>query len=93
MTPLALTWVIGALWVIGLIIGLVALIMITGLLSSILNSARKVAVDAGDAYDSTEIMSGGVRGVDGLSETNDLANQVPGLTDAYLAKLRRGGSQ
>ncbi|MDP9227847.1 MAG: hypothetical protein M3M99_02200 [Actinomycetota bacterium] len=93
MITLGLTTFIGILWVIGLLIGLVALINVVRILGVIHAAARQVATDAGFAYDNAEIMSGGVKGVDQLAETESLANQVPDLASAYLGKLGRGDRQ
>lgn len=93
MIPLALGFFITAFWIIGILIGIGALILGASLLISIDASANRIAADADEAYESAEMMSGGVKGVDQLSETNDLASQVPGLATSYLGKLGRGGSQ
>lgn len=92
MIPLALSFFIGLFWIIGILIGIGALIAGATLLISIEASANRIDADARDAY-GAEMMSGGVKGVDGLSETNNLAGQVPGLATSYLGKVQRGGRQ
>lgn len=93
MIPLALGFFIGLFWIIGILIGIGALIAGATLLISIEASANRIDQDASDAYEGAAMMSGGVKGVDGLSETNNLAGQVPGLATSYLGKVRGGGSQ
>lgn len=75
-----------ALIIIGLVVGVVIALLVIFLLQSTLNPLRAVLKDIELAH-TAPMLTRGVPGTDQLSQTRRLAEQVPGLALAYLAKL------
>ncbi len=86
MTLFAVSTAVAILSVIGLVVGLVVLVVVIGLLNSTLAPLRQVLGDVQDAK-TVPMLEHGVKGLDQLSRTQQLANSVPPLAVAYLQKL------
>jgi len=87
MTPIAIGTGLAILAFIGLVIGLVVLLVVVVLLTAVLTPIRGITRYANDVPEVAPFMTDGVRGVDGLRRTGQLANSLPPLAEAYLAKL------
>jgi hypothetical protein len=74
--------------IIALVIGLVVLLVVIALLTAVLSPAREIARHASEAPENAPFINNGVRGVDELSRTRNLASQVPPLALAYLQKVQ-----
>ena len=79
-----------ALAVIGLVVGFVVLLVVIWLLSQVLAPLRKVLGDVTSA-NTAPMLTRGVPGTDQLGTTRRLADSVPPLALAYLAKLGLAG--
>ena len=75
--------------IIGLVVGLVVLGLVIFLLQSTLAPLRKVLGDVTNA-NTAPMLQRGVPGTDQLGQTRRLAESVPPLALAYLAKLGAG---
>ena len=72
--------------IIGLVVGLVVLLVVIKLLNDTLTPLRKILADVQGAH-SAPLLERGVPGTEQLSQTQRLAQSVPPLALAYLAKL------
>jgi hypothetical protein len=72
--------------IIGLVVGLVVLIVVIKLLNDTLTPLRSVLADVENAK-TAAMLERGVPGTDQLGQTRRLADSVPPLALAYLAKL------
>jgi hypothetical protein len=87
MTPiLGVSTTVTVLAIIGLVVGLVVLLVVIWLLQSTLAPLRAVLTDVNSAHDAP-MLERGVPGTDQLGQTRRLAESVPPLALAYLAKL------
>jgi hypothetical protein len=75
-----------ALIIIGLVVGVVILLVVIFLLQSTLNPLRAVLKDV-ELAKTAPMLTRGVPGTDQLDQTRRLAQTVPPLALAYLAKL------
>ena len=76
--------------VIGLVVGFVVLLVVIWLLSQVLAPLRKALADVQSA-NTAPMLTRGVPGTDQLGTTRRLADSVPPLALAYLAKLGLAG--
>ena len=83
---LAVTSTQSALAIIGLVIGFVVLLVVIKLLNDTLKPLRAVLADLQDAK-TAGMLEHGVPGTEQLGQTRRLADSVPPLALAYLAKL------
>jgi hypothetical protein len=83
---LAVSSTIAVLAIIGLVIGLVVLIVVIFLLNGVYSPIRKILSDVKVA-NTAPMLTRGVPGTDQLGQTRQLAESVPPLALAYLAKL------
>jgi hypothetical protein len=90
MSLLAVSTAGAILAILGLVVGLVVLGVVIILLQGVLSPAREIAQQAKQAPDVAPFLTNGVQGVDELSRTRQLTNQVPPLALAYLDKVQRG---
>lgn len=90
MSPLAVSTAGAILAILGLVVGLVVLGVVVMLLGAVLSPAREIAQQAKQAPDVAPFISDGVKGVDELGRTRQLANQIPPLALAYLEKVQAG---
>ena len=72
--------------VIGLVIGLVVLLVVIKLLNDTLAPLRRILADVQGAH-AAPLLERGVPGTEQLGQTRRLADSVPPLALAYLAKL------
>ena len=72
--------------IIGLVVGLVVLLVVIKLLNDTLTPLRKILADVQGAH-SAPLLERGVPGTEQLGQTRRLAESVPQLALAYLAKL------
>ncbi len=72
--------------IIGLVVGLVVLLVVIKLLNDTLTPLRSVLADVQNAK-TAPMLERGVPGTDQLGQTRRLAESVPPLALAYLAKL------
>ncbi|MDX6689456.1 MAG: hypothetical protein QOG15_913 [Solirubrobacteraceae bacterium] len=86
MTPLALSTTGEVLAIIGLAVGLVVFGVVVWLLNGVLTPLRRVLADVRDA-ETAPLLKNGVKGVDQLGRTRQLASGVPDLAVAYMTKL------
>jgi hypothetical protein len=78
-----------ALAIVGLVVGLVVFALVVFLLQSTLTPLRRVLTDLTSA-NTAPMLQRGVPGTDQLGQTRRLADSVPPLALAYLAKLGAG---
>jgi hypothetical protein len=76
--------------IIGLVVGFVVLLVVIWLLSQVLAPLRKALADVKSA-NTAPMLTRGVPGTDQLGTTRRLADSVPPLALAYLAKLGLAG--
>jgi hypothetical protein len=88
---LALSSLGSTLAIIGLVVGLVVFALVIFLLQSTLTPLRRVLADVENA-NTAPMLQRGVPGTDQLGQTRRLAESVPPLALAYLAKLGAGGA-
>lgn len=86
MTPLAVGTGLAVLAIIGLVIGLVVFLVVILLLQGTLTPLRKVLADVQSA-ETAPMLKHGVKGVDQLGRTRQLASSVPDLAVRYMQKL------
>ena len=79
-----------ALAIIGLVVGLVVFVVVVKLLHGTLAPLRAVLADVQSAK-TAPMLEHGVKGVDQLSRTRQLAGSVPDLALRYLNKLGASG--
>ena len=72
--------------IIGLVLGLVVAVVVLKLLNDTLTPLRSVLADVKNAH-TAPMLERGVPGTDQLGQTRRLADSVPPLALAYLAKL------
>lgn len=77
---------------IGLAIGLVVLLVVVFLLNEVLTPLREIARHARGVPEVAPFVVTGVKGVEDLRRTSELASSVPPLAEAYLAKLSSAGT-
>jgi hypothetical protein len=87
---LALSSLGSTLAIIGLVVGLVVFALVIFLLQSTLTPLRRVLADVENA-NTAPMLQRGVPGTDQLGQTRRLADSVPPLALAYLAKLGLAG--
>lgn len=75
-----------ALAIVGLVVGLVVLLVVVKLLNDTLTPLRSILADVQNAQ-TAPMLERGVPGTDQLGQTRRLADSVPPLALAYLAKL------
>ena len=75
-----------ALAIVGLVLGLVVLLVVIKLLNDTLKPLRSILADVQNAK-TAPMLEHGVPGTDQLGQTRRLAESVPPLALAYLAKL------
>jgi hypothetical protein len=90
MSLLAVSTAGAILAILALVVGLVVLGVVIILLQGVLSPAREIAQQAKQAPDVAPFLTNGVQGVDELSRTRQLTNQVPPLALAYLEKVQSG---
>jgi hypothetical protein len=76
--------------IIGLVVGFIVLLVVIWLLSQVLAPLRKALADVKSA-NTAGMLTKGVPGTDQLGTTRRLADSVPPLALAYLAKLGLAG--
>ncbi len=86
MTPLSVSTTIAVLSLVGLALGLVVAGLVVFLLQSTLNPLRKILADVENAK-TAPMLEHGVRGIDQISRTQQLAQSVPDLAVRYMNKL------
>lgn len=91
MTLAAISTGLAILALIGLVVGLVVLVVVVVLLSAVGGAVRGIRGHVRDIPEIAPFITNGVQGVDELRRTNQLANSVPPLAEAYLAKLGVSG--
>ena len=72
--------------IIGLVVGLVVLLVVIKLLNDTLTPLREILADVQGAH-GAPLLDRGVPGTEQLGQTRRLAESVPALALAYLAKL------
>lgn len=72
--------------IVGLVVGLVVLVVVVKLLNDTLTPLRSILADVQNAK-TAPMLERGVPGTDQLGQTRRLAESVPPLALAYLAKL------
>jgi hypothetical protein len=90
MSLLAVSTAGAILAIVALVVGLVVLGVVIFLLQQVLTPAREISQIAKEAPEVAPFLSNGIQGVDGLSRTTQLSNQVPPLALAYLEKVQAG---
>ena len=88
--PIAVSSAGQTLAIIGLVVGFVVLLVVIWLLSQVLAPLTKVLADVKSA-NTAPMLTKGVPGTDQLGQTRRLADSVPPLALAYLAKLGLAG--
>jgi hypothetical protein len=90
MMPLAVEGAVAVLAIIGLVVGLIVFFVVIFLLQSTLAPLLRILASVQDAK-TAPMLERGVPGTDQLGQTRRLAETVPELALAYLAKLGAGG--